>query len=80
MPLPERAAPSSKKGALKLTLLPPETVPMTQEQHDEAVRVLASIIVDWLRRRRSEDSSEPTGSDDRRRESAGEVIDVMPEQ
>ncbi len=42
----------TKRGALKLTLTEPETVPMTPEQHHQAVRALSAMILTWLQRQR----------------------------
>jgi hypothetical protein len=39
-----------KRGVLRPTLTPPQIVPMTEEQHRQAVDVLAAMIVDWWRR------------------------------
>jgi hypothetical protein len=39
-----------RRGVLRLSLTEPETVPITDEQHKEAVRALAVMISDWLRR------------------------------
>jgi len=39
-----------RRGVLRPTLTPPEVVPMSAEQHRQAVDVLAAMIVDWWRR------------------------------
>jgi hypothetical protein len=43
---------------LRLTLTEPETVPMTEEQRQQAVNALAAMIASWLRRR-AHDSHKP---------------------
>lgn len=40
-----------KRGAVKLTLTEPEIVPMTPEQHRQAVRALSAMILSWLQQR-----------------------------
>lgn len=39
------------RGVLRLTLTEPETVPMTPEQHQQAVAALSVMISSWLQRR-----------------------------
>ena len=41
---------TARRGVLRPTLSSPEVVPMTEEQHRQAVDVLAAMIVDWWRR------------------------------
>ena len=36
---------------LRLTLTEPDTAPMTEEQHQQAVSALSAMIVSWLQRR-----------------------------
>jgi hypothetical protein len=48
----------TKRGALKLTLTEPETVPMTPEQHHQAVRALSAMILTWLQRQRGAAASD----------------------
>ena len=55
----------AKRGALNLRLTEPETVPMTPEQHDQAVSALSAMILTWLQRPRGpvlQESAEPGGS------------------
>jgi hypothetical protein len=50
------------RGVLRPTLAEPELVPMTQDQHDQAVAALATMICDWLRTRPAADT--PDNADD----------------
>jgi hypothetical protein len=36
---------------MRLTLTEPEMVPMTEQQHRQAVAALSAMICDWLQRR-----------------------------
>jgi hypothetical protein len=51
-------------------LLPPETAPMTEEQHQQAVSALSAMIVSWLNRRHMTEAldrrSNPHSDDDGR--------------
>jgi hypothetical protein len=47
----------TRRHAVKLRLLPPEIVPITKEQHEQAVSALAAMIVDWLHRRDTSDET-----------------------
>jgi hypothetical protein len=40
-----------RRRAVRPTLTEPEVVPMTPEQHDQAVAALATMIGDWMRTR-----------------------------
>jgi len=45
---------------LRLTLTEPDTAPMTEEQHQQAVSALSAMIVSWLQRRaRGTDNNPP---------------------
>jgi len=48
---PAKASARTPRAALRLTLTDPETVPMTGEQHQQAVAALSAMISAWLRRR-----------------------------
>jgi hypothetical protein len=50
MPVTDVGAPASRR-ALRLTLTEPVAVPMTEEQYQQAVGALASMISTWLQRR-----------------------------
>ncbi|MEJ3741825.1 hypothetical protein WEI85_00785 [Actinomycetes bacterium KLBMP 9797] len=47
---PAAASPRPRR-VLRLTLTEPDTVPMTEQQHQQAVAALAAMIVAWLQRR-----------------------------
>ena len=46
------------RRALQLTLTEPETVPMSEQQHQQAVNALSAMICDRLRRRAVADARE----------------------
>jgi hypothetical protein len=59
MTAPDGGAPPAKRGALKLTLTEPESVPMTPQQHRQAVDALSAMILTWLQRQRDTAASDP---------------------
>ncbi len=40
-----------RNRVLRLTLTEPETAPMSEQQHEQAVTVLATMIASWVQRR-----------------------------
>jgi len=64
----------AKRGALKLTLTEPETVPMTPDQHHQAVRALSAMILTWLQRQRGVAAPDPAEG----KESTGAARDGSP--
>lgn len=60
----------AKPQTTRITLLPPETAPMTEEQHRQAVSALSAMIVSWLNRRHMTEAldrrSNPHSDDDGR--------------
>lgn len=44
---------------LRLVLTEPDTVAMTDEQHEQAVAALAAMIVAWLQRRAHDEAAPP---------------------
>jgi len=45
---------------LRLVLTDPDTAPMTQQQHEQAISALSAMIVSWLQAR-AHHSRPPTG-------------------
>lgn len=61
------------------TLTEPEVVPMTVEQHDQAVAALATMICDWLQTRAATAAAEcPEGLNPPSRHQEGEHPDRPP--
>jgi hypothetical protein len=52
------SARASTRGVLRPRLTEPEVVPMTPQQHDQAVDALATMICDWLRAQRPATAAE----------------------
>jgi len=48
---PPGARNPEQNRVLRLTLTEPDTAPMTEEQHQQAVSALSAMIVSWLQRR-----------------------------
>jgi hypothetical protein len=64
MPPSDRAASTRRNSAVKLTLGPPETVPITKQQYDQAVGALSAMILSWLQRRQNADAPQANTTSD----------------
>jgi hypothetical protein len=57
---PSTARHPETNRVLRLVLTEPDTVAMTEQQHEQAISVLSAMIVSWLQRR-AHHGQPPTG-------------------